>query len=87
MSAGRPATPEEIEELERFATSGEAPKEWRAVAAKVAAGELTWAAVANGDAISDPAFMAALNTTAAAFEAMEETAEEAEEPTIFRKAW
>ncbi|TCO56706.1 hypothetical protein [Actinocrispum wychmicini] len=87
LEPARPATAEEIEALEQYANSADAPKEWRAVAERVAGGQLTWAAIANGDTVSDPVVMAALDATAVAAEEREAAAEDEEQTTIFRKAW
>ncbi|MGH2812087.1 MAG: hypothetical protein ACRDI1_05175 [Actinomycetota bacterium] len=53
----------ELDPLERFATSPDAPQPWRAIARRVAAGEFSWQDVREGRLCADETFLAALDST------------------------
>lgn len=58
----KPATDEEVRALQQYATSPNAPQEWKRVADRVQSGQLTWREVADGAQTGD--ILAAIDASA-----------------------
>lgn len=55
-------SPEDIQKIEEFARSKDAPRELRELQKRVDGGELTWAQIGSGEHMDDPKVRAALST-------------------------
>lgn len=55
-------SPEDIQKIEEFAHSKDAPKELRELQKRVDEGELTWGQIGSGEHLDDPKVRAALST-------------------------
>ncbi|HEY8373213.1 MAG TPA: hypothetical protein VIL00_10755 [Pseudonocardiaceae bacterium] len=58
----RSLSPEDLAEMERYARSGNAPKELRELQQRIDAGELSWQDVASGRVANDPQVQRALSS-------------------------
>lgn len=62
-SKQKPPSPVEIAMVKQYATGPQSPPEWKALAAKVAKGDFSWADYLSGKVDNDPAVAAALNAS------------------------